>query len=59
MSKENEPEKSEDKKEEKENQQKEGILTKKDKKNKKKKSVNWDAKNLEFNELQKHYIQLQ
>ena len=28
------------------------ILTKKDKKNKKKKSVNWDAKNLEFNELQ-------
>ena len=52
MSKENEPEKSEDKKEEKENQQKEGILTKKDKKNKKKKSVNWDAKNLEFNELQ-------
>ena len=52
MSKENEPEKSEDKKEEKENNQKEGILTKKDKKNKKKKSVNWDAKNLEFNELQ-------
>ena len=52
MSKENDPEKSEDKKEEKENQQKEGILTKKDKKNKKKKSVNWDAKNLEFNELQ-------
>ena len=34
------------------NQQKEGILTKKDKKSKKKKSVNWDAKNLEFNELQ-------
>ena len=49
MNKEKEQEKSEDKKEEK---QKEGILTKKDKKNKKKKSVNWDAKNLEFNELQ-------
>ena len=49
MNKEKEQEKSEDKKEEK---QKEGILTKKDKKAKKKKSVNWDVKNLEDNELQ-------
>ena len=45
--------KDEDKKEEKEeNKQKEGILTKKDKKAKKRKSVNWDIKNLEDNELQ-------
>ncbi len=45
--------KEEDKKEEKEeNKQKEGILTKKDKKAKKRKSVNWDIKNLEDNELQ-------
>ena len=49
MNKEKEQEKTEDKKEEK---QKEGILTKKDKKAKKKKSVNWDVKNLEDNELQ-------
>ena len=45
--------KEEDKKEEKEEiKQKEGILTKKDKKAKKRKSVNWDIKNLEDNELQ-------
>ena len=45
--------KEEDKKEEKEkNKQKEGILTKKEKKTKKRKSVNWDIKNLEDNELQ-------
>ena len=45
--------KEEDKKEEKEeNKQKEGILSKKDKKAKKRKSVNWDIKNLEDNELQ-------
>ena len=45
--------KEEDKKEEKvENKPKEGILTKKDKKAKKRKSVNWDIKNLEDNELQ-------
>ena len=49
MNKEKEQEKTEDKKEEK---QKEGILAKKDKKAKKKKSVNWDVKNLEDNELQ-------
>ena len=49
MNKEKEQGKSEDKKEEK---QKEGILTKKDKKAKKRKSVNWDIKNLEDNELQ-------
>ena len=45
--------KEEDKKEEKEeNKQKEGILSKKEKKGKKRKSVNWDVKNLEDNELQ-------
>ena len=45
--------KEEDKKESKEeNKQKEGILTKKEKKTKKRKSVNWDIKNLEDNELQ-------
>ena len=45
--------KEEDKKEEKEeNKQKGGILSKKEKKGKKRKSVNWDVKNLEDNELQ-------
>jgi len=48
-----EKEKEEGKKEEKEDhKQKEGILSKKDKKTKKRKSVNWDIKNLEDNELQ-------
>ena len=45
--------KEEDKKEEdKDEQKKEGILSKKEKKVKKRKSVNWDIKNLEDNELQ-------
>ena len=44
--------KEEDKKEEKKEDKKEGILSKKEKKGKKRKSVNWDVKNLEDNELQ-------
>ena len=44
--------KEEDKKEEKKDDKKEGILSKKEKKGKKRKSVNWDVKNLEDNELQ-------
>ena len=45
--------KAEDKKEEeKDEHKKEGILSKKEKKAKKRKSVNWDIKNLEDNELQ-------
>ena len=45
--------KEEDKKEEdKDEHKKEGILSKKEKKAKKRKSVNWDIKNLEDNELQ-------
>ena len=42
----------EEPKEEKDEHKKEGILAKKDKKAKKRKSVNWDVKNLEDNELQ-------
>ena len=42
----------EEPKEEKDDHKKEGILAKKDKKAKKRKSVNWDVKNLEDNELQ-------
>ena len=45
-------EKDEDKKEDKDDHKKEGILSKKEKKGKKRKSVNWDIKNLEDNELQ-------
>ena len=43
----------EEQKEEKDDHKKEGILAKKDKKAKKRKSVNWDVKNLEDNELQR------
>ena len=48
----NEKKEESKKEEEKDEHKKEGILSKKEKKAKKRKSVNWDIKNLEDNELQ-------